>query len=144
MILNNFLTRMNNYVSEKLDPSTLHKNTTNLIATRYHKESGSFQNSSASANKWSGDAEFIINLQIHCDLAGGIFNGPESYSEKLDEQNSQWQGYYYCNTERELKLLWLQIVNEHLYVQGTVKRADHFISLELSWCQKRNFMCWVD
>lgn len=59
----------------------------------------SFQNGSASANKWSRDAEFIINRQINCDLAGGVFNGPESYSEKLDEPNSQWQGHYYSNMD---------------------------------------------
>lgn len=38
---------------------------------------------------------------MHCDIAGGIFNGPESYSEKLDEKNSQWQKLYYCNMDRE-------------------------------------------
>lgn len=53
---------------KKLDVSTLEKNTI-LIATRYHKTS------LASFNRWNEEAGFIVNLQIHCDLAGGIFNG---------------------------------------------------------------------
>lgn len=87
-------------MNEKLDLSTLQKNYYKFNSYKMPQRISSFQNSSA-PDKWSGDTEFIANLQLHCDLVGGIFNGLENYSEKLDETNIQWQGHYYCNMDRK-------------------------------------------
>lgn len=142
--LNNYLTKKK-LRKWKLRSFNTSKNHHKFNCYKIPRRVSSFQNSSASATKWSGDADFIVSLEIHCDLAGGIFNGPESYSEKLDEPNSQWQEHYYSNTDREWKFLQLQTVNKYLYVQGTVKRADHFISLELSLVPEKEFyvLSWL-
>lgn len=54
-------------------------------------------------------------------------------------QRVNGRGIATCNMDKEWKFLQLQIVNEQLYVQGTVKRADHFISLELSLVPEKEF-----
>lgn len=46
-----------------------------------------FQNSLVFVNKLGRVVEFIVNLQLYCDLVGGIFNGFENQCEKLDEYN---------------------------------------------------------